>query len=119
MKRKPTMLKMTVLKPTMTMLVCALAAGLASAQSPSIIQNTRQTMNGVRDNEAAASNAALSASQSAAPASAAQAVPASSGAESISVKPSKHSAGKSAHMHHPRRAQNPDCAERQWPSPAD
>lgn len=47
------------MKPKMTMIVCVLAAGLASAQSPSIIQNTRATMNGVRDNSAAASNAAL------------------------------------------------------------
>jgi hypothetical protein len=32
---------------TTTILVCVLAAGLASAQSPSIIQNTRDTMNAV------------------------------------------------------------------------
>jgi Tfp pilus assembly protein PilP len=47
------------MKPTVSILVCVLAAGLASAQSPSIIQNTRNTMNGVRDNSAAASSAAL------------------------------------------------------------
>lgn len=47
------------MKPTMTLFACMLVAGVASAQSPSIIQNTRTTMNGVRDNEAAASNAAL------------------------------------------------------------
>ena len=47
------------MKPTKTILMCVLAAGLASAQSPSIIQNTRATMNGVRDNATVAQNAAL------------------------------------------------------------
>ena len=51
------------MKPTMTVLVCALGAGLAVAQSPSIIQNTRNTMNAVRDSEGAATNAALSQDQ--------------------------------------------------------
>src|SRR5580698_4954775 len=44
---------------TMTTLGCILAAGLASAQSPTIIQSTRNTMNGVSANTTAASNAAL------------------------------------------------------------
>jgi hypothetical protein len=52
-------------KPTVTILVCVLAAGLASAQSPSIIQNTRNTMNGVSNNATAASNEALGIHQSA------------------------------------------------------
>lgn len=55
------------MKPTMMMFVCVLAAGLASAQNPSIIQNTRETMNGVRDNAAAASNAALGPQNSSTP----------------------------------------------------
>jgi hypothetical protein len=46
-------------KLTTTILAGVLAGGLASAQTPSIIQNTRNTMNTVRDNQAAASNAAL------------------------------------------------------------
>ena len=46
---------------TTTILACGLAAGLASAQSPSIIQNTRTTMNGVSNNTTAASNQALGA----------------------------------------------------------
>ena len=50
---------------TMTVLVSVLAAGLASAQSPSIIQNARNTMNGVSNQATAASNAALGAQQSA------------------------------------------------------
>ena len=44
---------------TTTILVSVLAAGLALAQSPSIIQNTRNTMNGVSSNAKAASNQAL------------------------------------------------------------
>lgn len=53
------------MKPTKTILVCVLAAGLASAQSPSIIQNTRAVMNGVSANQTAASNEALGIQQSA------------------------------------------------------
>ena len=47
------------MKPTMAISVWVLAAGLAVAQNPSVIQNTRSTMNGMRDNSAAASNTAL------------------------------------------------------------
>jgi len=51
------------MKPAITMttafLVSVLAAGLASAQSPRIIQNTRKTMNTVNNNATAASNEAL------------------------------------------------------------
>ena len=36
------------MKPTMALSVCVLAAGLAVAQNPSVIQNTRATKNGVR-----------------------------------------------------------------------
>jgi hypothetical protein len=53
------------LTTTMTIFVCVLAAGLVSAQSPSIIQNTRATMNGVSNNTTAASNEALGIRQSA------------------------------------------------------
>jgi len=44
---------------TMTVLVWVCAAGLASAQNPSIIQNTKTTMNAVSSQENAATNAAL------------------------------------------------------------
>ena len=44
---------------TTAILVSALAAGLASAQSPSVIQNTRNTMNAVSNKATAASNEAL------------------------------------------------------------
>src|SRR5271166_5322411 len=51
------------MKPAITIttaiLVSVLAVSLASAQSPSIIQNTRATMNGVSNNATAGSNAAL------------------------------------------------------------
>ncbi len=47
------------MKPTLNILVCVLAAGSAFGQSPSIIQNTRNTMNAVSDKNTAASNEAL------------------------------------------------------------
>src|ERR1700716_80577 len=53
-----------MMKPTVTIFVCVLAAGMASAQSPSIIQNTRNTMNAVSNNATAASNEALGIHQS-------------------------------------------------------
>jgi hypothetical protein len=49
---------------TTTILGCALAAGLASAQNPTIIQNTRATMQGVSNNATAASNQALGVGES-------------------------------------------------------
>jgi Tfp pilus assembly protein PilP len=48
-----------MMKPTVTILVCVMAAGLATAQSPSVIQNTRDAMNGVSNQQTAASNEAL------------------------------------------------------------
>jgi hypothetical protein len=66
------------MKPTVTILVCVLAAGLATAQRPSIIQNTRNTMNAVNNHAAAASNEALGIRQPA-PASATHAPAKSSG----------------------------------------
>jgi len=51
-------------KPTVKILICALVAGSAFAQSPSIIQNTRNTMNAVSNNSTAASNEALGINQS-------------------------------------------------------
>jgi hypothetical protein len=66
-------------KPTVTIFVCVLAAGLASAQSPSIIQNTRNTMNGVSNNATAASNEALGIHQS---------VPAAASGKHAAAKPS-------------------------------
>ena len=63
-------------KPTLTILVCVLAAGLASAQSPSIIQNTRNTMNAVSSHETAASNEALGVHQTAPAAASATHAPA-------------------------------------------
>ncbi|MFY9673855.1 MAG: hypothetical protein WAK13_05355 [Terriglobales bacterium] len=47
------------MKPTIAISVWVLAAGLAVAQNPSVIQNTRATMNGVSATTAAASNSAL------------------------------------------------------------
>jgi Tfp pilus assembly protein PilP len=47
------------MKPTVKILVCVLAAGSAWGQNPSIIQNTRNSMNAVSDSTTAASNEAL------------------------------------------------------------
>jgi hypothetical protein len=88
------------MKPTVTILVCVLAAGLASAQSPSIIQNTRNTMNGVSENATAASNQALGIQQSA-PASATRA-PRSNG--TAVVMPAKSSGAAPVPPPHKARA---------------
>ena len=54
------------MKRTTGILVCTLAAGMAWAQSPEIIQKTRATMNTVQQNKTAASNEALGIKQTAA-----------------------------------------------------
>jgi Tfp pilus assembly protein PilP len=56
------------MKRAMTILVCMLAAGLAGAQNPQIIQNTKAKLDGVRNQATAASNQALGTSAPAAPA---------------------------------------------------
>src|SRR5260370_19979243 len=78
------------MKPTVTILVCILAAGLASAQSPSIIQNTRNTMNAVSSHETAASNEALGIHQPARAAASATHAPAKPSGVAV-VKPVKSS----------------------------
>jgi hypothetical protein len=83
---------------TTTIFVCVLAAGLASAQSPSIIQNTRNTMNTVSNNATAASNEALGVHQSAPAAASATHAPAKSRGVAV-ITPAKSSsthAGASA-----------------------
>jgi len=83
------------MKPTTTIFVCVLAAGMASAQSPSIIQNTRDTMNGVSNNATAASNMALQAGDqapSAASATQSASAPSSSSPKKVAHKPHKHGA---------------------------
>ena len=79
------------LTTTTTILGCILAAGLASAQSPSIIQNTRNTMNTVSNNATAASNAALGVQQSAPAAASATHAPAKSRGVAV-ITPAKSSA---------------------------
>jgi hypothetical protein len=84
-------------KPTVTILVCVLAAGLASAQSPSMIQNTRNPMNGASNNATAASNKAPGIRQSTLAASATQAPAKPSGVAVVTpVKPSSSQAGASS-----------------------
>jgi hypothetical protein len=78
---------------TTTILVSVLAACLASAQSPRIIQNTRNTMNTVNNNATAASNQALGIHQPA-PANATHAPAKSSGVRvATPVKSSSPPAG--------------------------
>jgi hypothetical protein len=81
-----------MMKPalTTTIFVCVLAAGLASAQSPSIIQNTRNTMNTVSNNATAASNEALGVHQSAPAAASATHAPAKSRGVAV-ITPAKSS----------------------------
>ena len=81
------------LATTTTILGCVLAAGLASAQSPSIIQNTRNTMNTVSNNATAASNEALGIHQSAPAATSATHAPAKS--HGVAVTPVKSSSSSS------------------------
>jgi hypothetical protein len=87
-----------MMKPTVTIFVCVLAAGLASAQSPSIIQNTRNTMNAVSNNATAASNEALGVHQSAPAAASATHAPAKSSGVAVvtPVKSSSTHVGASA-----------------------
>ncbi|MGD0790939.1 MAG: hypothetical protein ABR920_04140 [Terriglobales bacterium] len=78
------------MKPTVTILVCVLAAGLAWAQSPSIIQNTRNTMNAVSNHATAASNEALGIHQAAPAAASATHAPAKASGVAV-VTPAKSS----------------------------
>src|SRR5260370_9882331 len=81
-----------MMKPalTTTILGCVLAAGLDSAQSPSIIQNTRNTMNAVSNNATAASNEAMGVHQSAPAAASATHAPAKSRGVAV-ITPAKSS----------------------------
>ena len=76
--------------------------GLGWAQNPTIIQNTRNTMNAVRDNEAAASNAALGSMNTSAPAATASAPANASAAAPVStqtsMKPRPAKVSKTAHI---------------------
>jgi Tfp pilus assembly protein PilP len=95
------------MKLTTTILVCVLGVGLGWAQNPTIIQNTRNTMNAVRDTEAGATAAALGASDSVAPAKASAASPASTQPSPMEPRPAK--AGKKAHtaIHKDARSKPP------------
>ncbi len=80
---------------TTTILVSVLAAGLASAQSPSVIQTTRDKMNTVNVKATAASNEALGIRQPG-PA-AASAKPAAAKSSRVAVTPEKASAASANH----------------------
>src|SRR5208282_1549070 len=70
-----------MMKPTVTILVCVLAAGWVSAQSPRATQNTRSTTNAVSKHATAASNQAPAAAKSSGTAAAAPAHAHSAGAK--------------------------------------
>jgi Tfp pilus assembly protein PilP len=76
-----------------TILVSVLTSGLALAQNPTIIQNTRNTMNGVSANSTEASNAALGANQ---PASGPTSISMPVGTGSGAGMSGKSSSGKSS-----------------------
>jgi Tfp pilus assembly protein PilP len=84
------------MKPTMTVFVCVLVAGMAAAQNPSIIQNTRTTMNAVHDNSAAASNAALASADKTPPTTSATQAPTKGATAVKPVATSKSTAAVSA-----------------------
>jgi hypothetical protein len=89
MKRKPAITLRT------TILVSVLAAGLASAQSPSAIQTTRDKMNAVNVKATAASNEALGIRQ---PASApGNGKPAAAKTSRVAITPGKAAAASAAH----------------------
>jgi hypothetical protein len=91
MKRKP------AITITTTILVSVLGAGLALAQSPRIIQNTRDTMNAVSNHQAAASNEALRAHESVpSVASATRAAKKPAAASAITTKKPARAATKAA-----------------------
>ena len=114
---------------TTTILACGLAAGLASAQRPSVIQNTRATMNGVTSQQTAASNAALSPRTAAPPAANATRPPlkqhtvattAKTPAKTTSLSPAgAHLADARAKHHLRRRWVNGVLVEEAVPGPAE
>jgi len=73
------------MKRAITILVWVLAAGLASAQNPQIIQNTKARMDGVRNNATAASNEALGITTPAAKGAQASAKPSAAPAQNAAV----------------------------------
>jgi hypothetical protein len=108
------------MKLTTTILVCVLAAGMAWAQNPSIIQNTRDTMNGVSNNATAASNVALQvgdkAPSAASATQAASSAPATSSATSTQAGQGKGKASvkpvhAKAHKRDPIVAEVPESAK--------
>lgn len=88
MNRKP------AISITTTILVSVMAVGLASAQSPSVVQTTRDKMNTAGAKAAAASNEALGTHQ---PAATGSAKPAAAKSSRVAVTPAKASAASANH----------------------
>ncbi|MBZ5616303.1 MAG: hypothetical protein LAO23_20020 [Acidobacteriia bacterium] len=97
---------------TTTILVSVLAAGLASAQSPSVIQTTRDKMNTGSGKATAASNAALGIRQ---PAAAGNVKPAAAKSNRVAVAPPNASAASANHA--PAAKQVPAVAAKPNPQP--
>ena len=96
------------MKRTTGILVCILAAGLAWAQNPQIIQNTRTTMNTVQKNATAASNEALGVSAPASHPAASATSPAakpSNVSAAVQTKPTSTGQAKQAASVKPAKAQ--------------
>ena len=90
------------MKLTTTISVCVLGVGLGWAQSPSILQNTRNTLNAVSNSQAGANAAALSATSASAPAAAMPASAKSGATNSASpmqARPAKGSKKAHAALH--------------------
>ena len=98
------------MKLTTTISVCVLSVGLSWAQMPSIIQNTRNTVNTVSNSQAGAITAAYGATNASTPASVTPAAAKAGAANSASpMEPHSAKAGKKAHtaIHKDARSKPP------------
>ncbi len=95
MKMKPA-ITMTM---TTTTILASVLAGLAWAQSPRIIQNTRETMNGVSNNARAASNQALAVHEKVPSAASATHAAAKSNARTAAASSAAHPASPKRREH--------------------
>jgi Tfp pilus assembly protein PilP len=97
------------MKAAMTIFVCVVAAGLTSAQNPSVVQNTRGTMKSVNNQATAASNQALDIRQSAPAAAGTTHAPAKPGRVAVaapaklSVAPANASSAPAKREHRAKR----------------
>ena len=91
------------LTTTMTMLGCVLAAGLAWAQSPSVIHNTRSTMSAVSNHATAAPNQAQATRKPASTAAGTQHAPAKPNGTTVATPVKISAPSGPAHPAHARK----------------